>query len=203
MTDRYIVGLTGASGAHFGLRLLWQLSFVPGETDLIMSPGFAQVLQAEEQFNGSWNSIEDLFATLGTHYGSIGDKHRFDLCEYHDIGARAASGSARYKAMVICPCSMKTLAAVAHGLSQNLIERAADVSLKERRPLILCARETPLSAVHLSNMLSVTNAGATIMPLMPGYYHRPQTLTDLADFMVDRVFQHMHIDRRVVTPWRS
>ena len=105
--------------------------------------------------------------------------------------------------MVIIPCSMKTLAAIHSGLSQNLIERAADVSLKERRTLILCPRETPLSAVHLRNMLGLTEAGATVMPIMPGYYHQPVGLADLYDFMVDRIFQHMGITKRTITPWRS
>ena len=201
--NRYIVALTGASGAHFGLRLVWQLSFVEGETDLILSPGFAQVLEAEESDWNPGTSLEDLFALVSDLYGPIGDKHRFDLCGYHDISARAASGSAAYRAMVVAPCSMKTLAAITHGLSQNLIERAADVCLKERRTLILCPRETPLSAIHLENMLTLTRAGAVVMPLMPGYYNRPQTMDDLADFMVDRVFQHVGIAKRTTRPWRA
>lgn len=203
MNSRYIVALTGASGAHFGLRLVWQLSFIEGETDLILSPGFAQVLEAEQADAGLGNSLDDLFTLIADLYGPIGDKHRFDLCGYHDIAARAASGSAQYRAMVIAPCSMKTLAAITHGLSQNLIERAADVCLKERRTLVVCPRETPLSAIHLENMLALTRAGATVMPLMPGYYNRPQTMDDLSDFMIDRIFQHTGINKRVTRPWRS
>ena len=203
MNPRFIVALTGASGAHFGLRLVWQLSFVDGETDLIVSPGFAQVLEAEQSDMNPGTSLDDLFALISDLYGPLGENHRFDLCGYHDIAARAASGSASYRAMVVAPCSMKTLAAMAHGLSQNLIERAADVCLKERRTLIVCPRETPLSAIHLENMLTLTRAGATVMPLMPGYYNRPQTMDDLADFMVDRIFQHAGIDKRTTRPWRS
>lgn len=244
--DRFVVALTGASGAHYGLRLVWQLSFIDGETDLIVSPGFAKVLEAEQGFEGSWHSIDDLFALITSMYGAIGGRHRFDFCGYGDISARAASGSAAYRAMIIAPCSMKTLAAIAHGLSQNLIERAADVSLKERRTLIVCPRETPLSLIHIENMLALTKAGAMVMPLMPGYYHMtrgrgsaartdaplahdhmtrgqgsaartdalladdqlkssPATdaLDELADFMIDRIFQHAGINKRIIRPWRS
>lgn len=203
MTSRYIIALTGASGAEYGLRLIWQLSFVDGESDLIVSPNFFKVLESEAPGLAAERLTEDLPALAATRFGAIGTAHRFFLSDYRDISARAASGSASYRAMVVLPCSMKTLASIAAGLSQNLIERAADVSLKERRPLILCPRETPLSSVHLRNMLSLTEAGATIMPLMPGYYHNPTNLTDLFDFMTDRIFQHLGIPKRVIQPWRS
>ncbi|MFZ5628303.1 MAG: UbiX family flavin prenyltransferase [Spirochaetota bacterium] len=199
MSERFIVGVTGASGAEYALRFLWQLSFVPGQSDLIVSPNFYKVLESE----AAQNTGGDLLGLAAAAYGPLGSEHEFVANDYRDISARAASGSARYRAMVILPCSMKTLAAIHAGLSQNLIERAADVSLKERRTLILCPRETPLSAVHLRNMLGLTEAGATVMPIMPGYYHRPVGLVDLYDFMVDRIFQHMGITKRTMTPWRS
>ncbi len=200
MNERYIIGVTGASGAEYALRFLWHLSYVPGQSDLIISPNFYKVLESE----ATERSAEaDLLRSVATVYGPLGSEHEFVVNDYRDISARAASGSARYGAMVILPCSMKTLAAIHAGLSQNLIERAADVSLKERRPLILCPRETPLSSVHLRNMLGLTEAGATILPIMPGYYHRPTSLVDLYDFMADRIFQHMGIVRRTITPWRS
>lgn len=209
MTDRFIVGLTGASGVEYGLRFLWHLNQVEGETDLIFSPNFFQVFEAEaalhpgEGLGMGTRFISDLLILLSDKYGKTDQKHRFSAIDYRDIGARAASGSATYKAMVIVPCSMKTLAAIAHGLSQNLIERAADVALKERRKLILCPRETPLSLIHLKNMTALTEAGATVMPLAPGYYHRPAGLTDLFDFMCDRIFSHMGLNYRAIRPWRS
>lgn len=203
MNDRFIIGVTGASGAPYALRFLWQMSFVPGESDLIVSPNFYRVLASEAKIPESLNTPAALLELVELQHGALGKEHQFITNGYHDIAARAASGSVRYRAMTVLPCSMKTLAAIASGLSQNLIERAADVSLKERRKLILCPRETPLSSIHLRNMLTLSEAGAVIMPLMPGYYHQPQTLTDLYDFMTDRVFQHMGIERRTMRPWRS
>lgn len=202
MNNRFIIGVTGASGASYALRFLWQMSFVAGESDLVVSPNFYKVLASEARVAGA-AAQPDLLELAQAQYGAVGKKHQFIPNGYHDIAARAASGSVHYRAMVVMPCSMKTLAAIASGLSQNLIERAADVSLKERRKLILCPRETPLSSIHLRNMLTLSDAGAVIMPLMPGYYHDPQTLTDLYDFMTDRVFQHMGIEERIIRPWRA
>ncbi len=200
---RLIIGITGASGAEYALRFLWRLSSLEGESDLIFSPNFFKVLAAETGFTPpspeGGGAILDL---IQTRYGSLGDRHTFNFCDYRDIGARAASGSARYDAMAVVPCSMKTAAAIAHGLSSNLIERAADVSLKERRPLILCPRETPLSSIHLKNLLALSEAGATIMPLMPGYYHKPKNLTDLYDFMADRLLTHLGFTERLIKPWQ-
>jgi len=200
---RFIIALTGASGAEYGLRLLWHLTQTVGRSDIIFSANFFKVLAAETGAIGEVKSTKDLLLFLEDRYGTTGTKHEIDIADVHDIGARAASGSARYDAMVVTPCSMKTLAAIAAGMSSNLIERAADVSLKERRPLILCPRETPLNQIHLANMLKLSQAGATIMPLMPGYYNAPQKLTDLYDFMVDRIFSHCGIEERLITPWKS
>jgi flavin prenyltransferase len=201
MSQRLIVGLTGASGAEYALRFLWHLAALPGESDLVCSPNFFKVLAAEA--GTPHPGLGAILQLIQARYGSLDEKHIFNACDYHDIGSRAASGSARYHGMVVMPCSMKTVAAIAQGLSQNLIERAADVSLKERRPLILCPRETPLSSIHLRNLLTVTEAGATVMPLMPGYYHKPANLTDLYDFMADRVLQHLGYDYRAIQPWQS
>lgn len=203
MSDRFIVGLTGASGVEYGLRFLWQLSRVPGESDLIISPNFFQVIAAESAGAKKPGTATELMQYLSAKYGEMGKEHVFSFADYHDISSRAASGSAAYKAMVIVPCSMKTLAAITHGLSSNLIERAADVSLKERRKLIVCPRETPLSLVHLRNMTALTEAGATVMPLAPGYYHGPKSLIDLYDFMADRILSHLETGHRAITPWRS
>lgn len=201
MKRRFIIAVTGASGAEYALRFLWRLAALEGESDLIFSPNFFKVLEAECGIPAPSNpaAISDL---IKNRYGSWSETHNFSFCDYRDIGARAASGSARYDAMTVAPCSMKTIAAIAHGLSSNLIERAADVSLKERRPLILCPRETPLSTIHLKNLLALSEAGATVMPLMPGYYHKPRELTDLYDFMADRIFSHLGITERVIKPWQ-
>ncbi|MCX7632448.1 MAG: UbiX family flavin prenyltransferase [Turneriella sp.] len=199
VNPRYVVALTGASGAEYALRFLWQLSFVPGETDLIVSPNFLRVLHTESTIPVA--TAEQLLGSCAQLFGDAGTAHRFSYHDYRDVAARPASGSARYQATVIIPCSMKTLAAINAGMSTNLIERAADVAIKERRKLILCPRETPLSSIHLRNMLALSECGATILPLMPGYYHKPQSLTDLYDFITDRIFQHLGIARRTITPW--
>lgn len=118
-----------------------------------------------------------------------------------DWRAPVASGSVMAGAMVIIPCSMGTLAAVAQGLARNIIHRAADVMLKEKRPLILTPRETPLNTIHLENMLRLARAGATILPAMPGFYHRPEKIQDMADFVVGRILDHLGIEHRLVKPW--
>jgi flavin prenyltransferase len=203
MIQRQILAVTGASGADYALRLIWHLAQLEGETDLIFSPGFFKVLAAESETTFpelNWPALERF---ISDQFGPMILRHRFSISDYTNIGARAASGSADYTAMVVVPCSMNTLASIAHGLSQNLIERAADVCLKERRKLILCPRETPFSTIHLRNMLSLSEAGATIMPLMPGYYNRPATMVDLQDFMVDRILKHLGYNHRTTTPWGS
>ncbi len=167
---KILVAITGASGSPYALaflRLLKRLS-VPSET--IVSRAAEEVFPLETGLE-----IEELF--------------RFTECLYgeDEISAPPASGSAPYQAMVIVPCTMGTLAAVAHGWSKNLISRAADVTLKERRPLLLAVRETPLNLVHLRNMLLAAEAGATIFPAMPAFYHQPQTIDDLVDFFAARM----------------
>jgi 4-hydroxy-3-polyprenylbenzoate decarboxylase len=130
-----------------------------------------------------------------------GNWSRVTVCDDADRGARPASGSAPVAGMVICPCSMGTAAAIAHGTSRSLIERAADVTLKERRPLILVPRESPLSVVHLRNLTAVAEAGATIIPAAPGFYHRPARVEDLVDFVVQRVVDHMGLDLAIAPRW--
>src|SRR5690242_10495997 len=118
-----------------------------------------------------------------------------------DRGAASASGSALNAGMVICPCSMGTLSAISTGASRSLVERAADVALKERRPLVLVPRESPLSAIHLENMLRVTRAGAIVLPAAPGFYHRPSSIDDLVNFVVARVLDHLSIEHQLTTRW--
>jgi 4-hydroxy-3-polyprenylbenzoate decarboxylase len=143
--------------------------------------------------------IDDLDALRA----ATGDWSRVELYDAGDRGATPASGSAPSRGMVVCPCSMGTLASIAAGVSRNLVERAADVALKERRPLILVPRETPLSLVHLENMTRLTRAGATILPAAPGFYHQPRTIEDLIDFVVARILDHLGVEHRLGRRWRS
>ncbi len=132
-----------------------------------------------------------------------GDWARVDVFDDGDRGATPASGSARSAGMVICPCSMGTVSAVAHGSSRSLIERAADVALKERRSLILVPRETPFSLVHLRNLAAVTEAGAIVIPAAPGFYHRPTSVQELVDFIVQRILDHMGVETSLVPRWKG
>src|SRR5206468_711572 len=140
-------------------------------------------------------------AALRKATGEWGDCVR--LFDDADRGARPASGSVRTLGMVVCPCSMGTMAAIAHGTSRSLIERAADVTLKERRKLVLVPRETPLSLVHLRNMTLAAEAGATILPAAPGFYQRPKEISQLVDFVVQRVVDHLGLEMQLIKPWQG
>ena len=185
-------GITGASGAPYAVRVLRALIETETPTRLIISSYGWRLLAEETGIDG-----------LDALRHATGDWSRVELYDSLDRGATPASGSAPSAGMVICPCSMGTLASIAAGTSRNLVERAADVALKERRPLILVPRETPLSLVHLENMTRLTRAGATIMPAAPGFYHRPQSIEDLVDFVAARVLDHLGIEHRVGKRWRS
>lgn len=186
-----VVAITGASGAPYGLRLLQVLAEAETPVWLIVS-GHGWRLLREECGIGSARSLA---AAVGKAWRQV------VLFTDDDRGARPASGSARSAGMVICPCSMATLAGVATGNSRSLIERAADVALKERRRLILVPRETPLSLVHLRNMVAVTEAGATVIPAAPGFYQRPRAIADLVDFVVQRVVDHLGLEVELVPRW--
>jgi flavin prenyltransferase len=186
------LGITGASGAPYAVRLLRALNEAAVPVRLIVS-SYGWRLLAQE---AGINSVELLRERTG-------DWSRLELYQASDRGATPASGSAPSRGMVICPCSMGTLASIAAGTSRNLVERGADVALKERRPLILVPRETPLSLVHLENMVRVTRAGATIMPAAPGFYHQPASIDDLVDFMVARVLDHLGVPQQLARRWRS
>ena len=185
-------GITGASGAPYAVRLLRALNDSGTPVRLIVS-GYGLRLLAEE------TGIEGLDALRA----ATGDWSRVELYDSLDRGATPASGSAPSAGMVICPCSMGTLASIAAGTSRNLVERAADVALKERRPLILVPRETPLSLIHLENMTRLTRAGATVMPAAPGFYHRPRSIDDLVDFVVARILDHLGVEHGLGARWRS
>ena len=169
---RLVVGITGASGAVYGVRLLQRARELALETHLIVTP--AGVINAHPEL-GLGRAELDALADFAYSPG--------------DIGACVASGSFQAAAMVVAPCSMKTLAAVAHGLSDNLVTRAADVTLKERRTLLLMVRETPFNLAHLRNMTAVTEMGGIIFPPLPAFYHRPTSIAELVDDTVERVLQ--------------
>ena len=196
MTQRPIVmAITGASGAPYAVRLLEALVGAHQPVQLIVSPHGVRLLRTETGIE----STDALRARIGT-----GDWDRYVTSfDDADRGAAPASGSALNAGMVICPCSMGTLSAIATGSSRSLIERAADVALKERRPLILVPRETPLSRIHLENMLRVTTAGAVVLPASPGYYHRPSTIADLVDFVVARILDHVGVAHTLGSRWGS
>ena len=186
------LGITGASGAPYAVRVLRALNDAGTPVRLIVSTYGWRLLAEETGIDG-----------LAALQAATGDWSRVDLYDALDRGATPASGSSPSAGMVICPCSMGTLASIAAGTSRNLVERAADVALKERRPLILVPRETPLSLVHLENMLRLTRAGAVVMPAAPGFYHRPQSIADLVDFIAARVLDHLGIEHAVGRRWKS
>jgi 4-hydroxy-3-polyprenylbenzoate decarboxylase len=147
---------------------------------------------------------EELFITSEADLRArTGDWREVLLYRDDDRGATPASGSSPSRGMVICPCSMGTLASIAQGTTRSLIERAADVVLKERRTLVLVPRETPYSAIHLENMLRLTRAGAIVLPASPGFYHQPRTIDDLLDFVVGRVLSHLHVEHSLGPRWQS
>ncbi|MCL1140023.1 flavin prenyltransferase UbiX [Shewanella pneumatophori] len=189
---------TGASGAPYGLRLLEILLKSDYQVFLMISSAARVVLATEQGLQLSGNADkakEQLLAQFGEVAGELivlGKEEWF---------SPPASGSAAPKQMVICPCSTGTLAAVATGMSNNLLERAADVVIKERGQLILVPRETPFSAIHLEHMLSLSKLGATIMPAAPGFYHNPKSVEDLVDFMVARILDHLGVNHALTNRW--
>ena len=192
------LALSGASGMAYGLRLLECLLHADLNVNLLVSQAAhivakqelgvslpARAIDLEKQLNGS----------MGTQEGQLRVYGR------EDWNAPVASGSNAADAMVVCPCSMGTLAAIAHGISDNLIERAADVMLKEQRKLILVPRETPFSALHLENMLSLARMGTVILPANPGFYHLPQSIEDVIDFIVARILDQLGVPHELMARW--
>ncbi|MDH5234014.1 MAG: UbiX family flavin prenyltransferase [Gemmatimonadota bacterium] len=188
-----VLAITGASGAPYGIRLLEQLLVAERRISLIVSSHGFRLLATESEVKDQ----AGLRAAVGAR--------RFDrfvtVFDDGDRGAAPASGSSLAGGMVICPCSMGTLASIAAGTSRSLVERAADVALKERRPLLMVTRETPLSLIHLENMRRVTLAGAVVMPAAPGFYHRPERVSDLVDFIVARVLDHLGVPNTLAPRW--
>jgi 4-hydroxy-3-polyprenylbenzoate decarboxylase len=184
--SRVAVGVTGATGALYGVRLLQRLKAAGCETHLVACP--AGVLNAHHELGLDRKALE---ALADVAYSPA------------DVGAAIASGSFAIDAMVVAPCSMKTLAAIAHGLSDNLLTRAADVMLKERRRLVLMARETPLSLAHLRNMTLVTEMGGVIYPPLPAFYHRPSSIDEMVDDTVERVLALLGVAQAEPKAWQG
>ena len=199
MSDGSItLAMTGASGALYGMRLLEQLLSAGETVHFLLSTPARLVIKMELGI-----SLPSRVQDLKAHFI---DQYAVPTQQLHVYGidqwtAPIASGSAISRAMVICPCTSGTLASIAHGFSRNLIERAADVSLKERKPLILVHRETPLSTIHLQNMLTLSQAGALILPANPGFYNQPQTIQDVVDTVVARTLDHLNVDHQLLPRW--
>ena len=188
-----VLAITGASGAPYAVRLLQVLVQARQPVWLIVSSHGWRLLQTE-------SGIHDL-ASLRAHVGTEAFDASVRVFDDNDRGATPASGSAKVRGMVIVPCSMGTIAAIAAGTSRSLVERAADVALKERRPLLVVPRETPLSRIHLENMLRITDAGAVVLPAAPGFYHQPERIEQLVDFIVQRILDQLQVDVDIAPRW--
>ena len=195
-----LVGVTGASGALYALRTIGALLEIGCRLEIVFSEYGRRLLIDELGANAKVNRLLEL---LVDKYGDGVRRGTFELHSNRDMGASLASGSHRCQAMVVVPCSMKTLAGVAHGLSRNLIERAADVMLKERRRLVLVPRETPMSLPELRNMVACAEAGAMILPAMPAFYQKPKTIDDLASFIAGKILNALGFDQQLFPPWKG
>jgi len=193
-----IIAMTGASGAAYGLRLL-EVLLKAGQPVYLLVSKAAQMVLAMETPLEIPSRPADMQQFFADHFRV--DASLLTVFSREDWMAPIASGSHRARHMVVCPCTTGTLAAIANGNSDNLMERAADVMLKEQRKLILVVRETPFSVIHLENMLKLARAGATILPANPGFYHQPQTMADLVDFLVARILDHMQIEHTLLPRW--
>lgn len=192
------LAITGASGSAYALRLLDCLVAANFQVYLLCSSAGRVVLDTEVGFKLS-ASPEAASEQLITKFNAKAEQIKvFGKTQWF---SPVASGSAAPKQMIVCPCSTGTLAAISQGMSDNLIERAADVVIKERGQLILMVRETPFSTIHLTNMLSLSQQGVTIMPAAPGFYHQPASINDLIDFMVGRVLDHLGIEQKIMPRW--
>ncbi|HUY35633.1 MAG TPA: flavin prenyltransferase UbiX [Pirellulales bacterium] len=223
MNSNYVLAITGASGAIYAVRLLEELLTAGCDVQLVVSPAGQAVLKQEldlsvdlERFRlddlmpsgprlagGSSQLLREVLAARSDAGRPAARRGEVRYYHYRDFMAPMASGSAPNDGMVVCPCSGGTLSAIAQGYSDNLIHRAADVQLKERRKLVLVPRETPLSLVHLDNMRRATEAGAVVLPAMPGFYHGARSVGDLVDFVVARICDQLGVEHALVKPWGS
>ena len=179
-----VVAMTGASGTPYGLKLVQALTSMGHEVILVISDHARIVLKKELDLD-----FPDM------------DHPNITFMNYHDISAPIASGSFQTRGMIICPCSMSTLGEIANGISRNLIARAADVSIKEGRKLLLVPREMPFSPIHLENMLKLSKIGVTIMPAAPGFYHKPKNIDDLVTFVAGKILDHFGVEHELFKRW--
>ncbi len=212
---RICVAMTGASGSAYAVRLLQVMLKAGTEIHLTVSNAATQVLREELGLNVSVKDLKpeqllvdeaiiagsERLTALGFPASGDIDTSKLHYHHYMDFNAGMASGSFLTDGMVLCPCSLGTLGAIANGLSVNLIHRAADVHIKERRKLVLVPRETPLSAIHLANMTRLAEVGATVMPAMPGFYHQPKSMMDLVDFVVARICDQFGVEHELMRRW--
>ncbi len=197
---RVVVGITGASGALYAVRFLKAALEAGLELEVVVTAWGQRLLLEECGLN---LKADELGAWLDARYGPVQRTGSVRVHREGDLGASIASGSQLWEGMVVIPCSMKTLADIALGVSSNLLTRAADVTLKERRRLVLVPRETPLQLAHIENMRRVTLAGAVVLPAMPAFYFGPRSLEDLADFIAGRALRLLGVDRPLVPPWKG
>ncbi|MFK5948237.1 MAG: flavin prenyltransferase UbiX [Methylococcales bacterium] len=193
-----ILAISGASGVQYGIRLLEQLLTHEHKVYLLVTRAAHVVISMETELAWPANNHE-LHDQLCKRYGV--DEKQLKVCGESEWASPIASGSATVDAMVVCPCSMGSLSSIAVGASANLLERAADVILKERKKLVLVPRETPFSDIHLENMLKLSRMGAVVLPANPGFYNKPQTVEDIVDFMVARVLDHLGIKQELQPKW--
>ncbi|MEE9269668.1 MAG: flavin prenyltransferase UbiX [Candidatus Krumholzibacteria bacterium] len=197
-----IVGISGGSGAPYALRLLDVLLRAEYQVKVILSPAAEKILALECDVHVEGSLVErqeQLRRALPIEKTEVG----LELYDHRDLAAPISSGSFPSSGMVIVPCSMGTLGRIAAGISPDLISRAADVALKERRKLIVVPRETPLSEIHIRNMLAVTRAGAVVLPAMPGFYHRPERISDMVDMVVSRILDQLGITNQIFKRWKG
>ena len=192
-----VVGITGASGSIYGLRLVEELLCAEQQVTLLLSNAGRQVLAFETGLQLAEDTKECL-AQLRKHFGADDRLSHYTLSDFF---APIASGSSAPQAVVICPCSMGTVGRIAAGLSDNLLERVADVALKERRQLLLVPRETPFNQIHLGNLLRLSQAGAQILPAMPAFYQKPQSIDELVDFVVGKILDSLGVEHQLFRRW--
>ncbi|MBT4125536.1 MAG: UbiX family flavin prenyltransferase [Chloroflexi bacterium] len=196
----YVLGIAGASGAPYARRVLEQMLLAGHDVKAVITDAGRKVLEVEENLVLTGNTEADTPSVLA--WAQVNDfSGTFELYHHKDVAAPIASGSFPIDGMAVVPCSGGTLGRIAHGISNGLLERAADVCMKERRRLVLVPREMPLSLIHLRNMTAVTEAGAIVLPASPGFYHNPTGISDLIDMVAGRILASLGIESSVMKPW--
>ncbi|HAM50923.1 MAG TPA: aromatic acid decarboxylase [Nitrospiraceae bacterium] len=195
---RYILAITGASGSIFGIRVLENL-IKKSEVHLIISSQSFSIITHETNINWTGKSNAEVERKIRRHFNT----KKIYYHDEHNLAAPLSSGSFETHGMLVVPCSMKTLSGIANGYANNLVERAADVVLKEGRPLLISPREMPFSAIHLENMLKLARLGVTIAPPVPAFYHKPKSLADIVDFVAGKILDFFHVEHDLFTRWGS